>query len=377
MIFYKRGLNLRKVPEKIFSLCFFLIIFLPSLKFFWFGPILNVIVFAFVVSLVFYSVLVRDSLTVAQAGLLFFWIFWFSLFFVSFFRSYFIVSISDYLRVVFVLASVVFVCVCKRRIDENLLVLYISSWTLFLCASYWFGLITPTGSGDLSYLNFTMQIGVGAMVLLPYISRRPTLVSIFFLSIVFTIFDFPGRTAIISVIFISIVFVFLWGVSSPRLGLIFSIVFPFVAFAGILNIDAFFSDYTLYKFKNLLDGNDPRFLTYMEALDVITTNPFGVGFQQHYNFLGFYPHNIFLEIGMAAGIIPVIVMIAFVLYTTFKLLVNFGRLKKSHSGRAAIGLSLSSFYLFMYWNFSFELGSAYGLFSLLSFFVLTDWKREI
>lgn len=69
------------------------------------------------------------------------------------------------------------------------------------------------------------------------------------------------------------------------------------------------------------DISSGRMELYKDAVEVIFNNPFGIGIfgylkEIKYAFLGYYPHNIFLEIGMHWGILGLVIFIIFL----FKLL---------------------------------------------------------
>ena len=67
------------------------------------------------------------------------------------------------------------------------------------------------------------------------------------------------------------------------------------------------------------DISSGRMELYKDAIDVIVNNPFGIGIfgylkEIKYAFLGYYPHNIFLEIGMHWGILGLVIFIVFFIY---------------------------------------------------------------
>lgn len=106
--------------------------------------------------------------------------------------------------------------------------------------------------------------------------------------------------------------------------------------------------------------NEPRYNNYTNSLRLIRENPLGIGLRGYVNYGLNYPHNIFLEVILSGGIFA---LIPFVL-----LLKTIGEsivytVKRKGNGVMYVSLCM---YLFMTWNFSFDLSSSYMLFTSMT-----------
>lgn len=136
-----------------------------------------------------------------------------------------------------------------------------------------------------------------------------------------------------------------------RVLLITSVLF----YIGFINLQSKLSDWGLERYYRLLYHiqEEPRIKLYQAALRVIADNPFGYGLNAAEQLIGFYPHNIFLEILISAGIIGIIpFLILLVLFIQ-----NMRNTLKKSSYH--IPFAMMSLYLFFIWNTSFDLASSY------------------
>ena len=80
--------------------------------------------------------------------------------------------------------------------------------------------------------------------------------------------------------------------------------------------------------------------------------------------IGFYPHNIFLEVTLETGIIG---LMSFMTITIIFLVSCFYFLKRFNGFKTNyLALVLIALYHFLFWNVSHDLSSAYGLLPLMS-----------
>jgi len=132
-----------------------------------------------------------------------------------------------------------------------------------------------------------------------------------------------------------------------------------------LIVENYVPSYLLDKFAEMELGNEDSRTDnlYIPAFNSILSNPFGTGLGSSENIIGFYPHNIFLEIGIDSGFLGII----FFLVLIFKASINSLRILKFGEINKTLVIMVFLFWLiFLFWNVSYGLSSAYGLFSFLS-----------
>lgn len=130
-------------------------------------------------------------------------------------------------------------------------------------------------------------------------------------------------------------------------------------------IDNYIPVYLLDKFSEMEVGNsDSRTEDlYIPAIHSILNNPFGTGLGSSQEILGFYPHNIFLEIGIDSGFIGIL----FFLILILKAFSNSVKILKMNDNDVILVIMIFIFWLiFLFWNVSYGLSSAYALFAFLS-----------
>lgn len=109
--------------------------------------------------------------------------------------------------------------------------------------------------------------------------------------------------------------------------------------------------------------DEPRMsYLYLPAIEAIIRNPLGYGLDGSYAVLGYYPHNIFLEVLISFGIIGLVLFLPIVWIllasTCFFMMHRF-------SNPAYLELAFISAFHFLFWNVSHPLSSGYALFTLL------------
>lgn len=116
---------------------------------------------------------------------------------------------------------------------------------------------------------------------------------------------------------------------------------------------------TLNRVTNVFTDfqNEPRYDNYSNALQLISEEPLGIGLKGYSDFGLNYPHNIFLEVMLSGGVLALLPFVL-LLKTIFGSVVHSIR----HKDNSIICVSLT-LYLFMTWNFSFDLSSSYMLFT--------------
>lgn len=130
-------------------------------------------------------------------------------------------------------------------------------------------------------------------------------------------------------------------------------------------IDNYIPVYLLDKFAEMEIGNSDSRTDdlYIPAMHSIINNPFGTGLGSSPKIVGFYPHNIFLEIGIDSGLIGILFFLILILRassTSVKIL------KMKNNNSTLIIMIFIFWLIFLFWNVSYGLSSAYALFAFLS-----------
>jgi hypothetical protein len=177
----------------------------------------------------------------------------------------------------------------------------------------------------------------------------------------------PGRGAIIFPVAIVMVFLSVRAISSRSWGKLFSYI--------LLLLFLFVGAYLVYLFV-LPDGvvrridrmvfsfhDEPRVSgLYLPALEAIVRNPFGYGLEGAGEVVGYYPHNIFLEVLISSGIVGLLFFLPVVLI--FGLSTYFF-MKNRFSTPVCLSITFLAAFHFLFWNVSHPLSSGYALFALL------------
>jgi O-antigen ligase len=98
---------------------------------------------------------------------------------------------------------------------------------------------------------------------------------------------------------------------------------------------------------------EPRYQIYTHSAHLIGAKPFGFGLGATFDLVGFYPHNIFLEIALSAGLLATLPLLA-ICWILLR------RWVTAVSERSVyLPLCLVAMYMVLAWNVSFDLGTAY------------------
>lgn len=289
-------------------------------------------------------------------------------YFYSFLSFFFELSEADFTYILKVISLVVFsfsAFFLSFNIAKNpsLLALILSLFGALMSALFIVKYIRPSGAGELSYLNLALPIGIGLLSSVycffnkssSFLSKSYILILIIIQCI--AILSLSARMVLISV---ALIFMFMsirnltnrWMVLTTA-----GIGFTLYYFAGDI---VSHSDFLMFKIERLLENykEEPRFYVYMKSVDLILSNPFGYGLQSYYKLLGFYPHNIFIEILLSSGIFAFIV---FLMLFTYAFL---NALKLWFHQDLSI-YAIVFIYFAIQWNFSYDFSSSYALLTSL------------
>lgn len=303
-------------------------------------------------------------------------VFWLILFLSGFFGRSDVLSITLFLRYLTVFFMVIGTVVFISAMDiKKIIILQIVWGTLLSLIQLSVGIDLNPDLGQ-NYLTLGLPIAsslLAAIGLLMWnqVSAQAILLLFIILLNALALSTLPGRSPILFPAIISITyFVLFLFFSSSQLKKIngykvikeiifFSLTFLITSVVIINNLSSFW----LQRFSQLLlsPEDEARLDLYRPAIDAIINNPFGYGLNSSENIIGFYPHNIFLEVFMSGGILAVLFLLFILLLFLYSLF------KKSLLKEPYLFIfSMIATYFFGVWNISFDLGSSYIPFTAIS-----------
>ena len=111
---------------------------------------------------------------------------------------------------------------------------------------------------------------------------------------------------------------------------------------------------------------------YRPALLAIQKNPFGYGLGSSQYVIGYYPHNIWLEALLIGGFIAGWLLL-FVVLVAGRASLTVIR-QKDFYREDVLASALLAAYLFLTWNVSYDIPSAYGLFAMTTVMLVFRWS---
>jgi len=132
------------------------------------------------------------------------------------------------------------------------------------------------------------------------------------------------------------------------------------------------SNFWITRFNRLLYSTEEeaRLKLYKPAIEAILKNPFGYGLNGSENIIGFYPHNIFLEVFISGGILAIFFLILIIILYFF--CIKSSLMKNSY----LFSLCMITTYFFSVWNISFDLGSSYIPFTGIAILVAVSTQKN-
>lgn len=193
----------------------------------------------------------------------------------------------------------------------------------------------------------------------------------------------PGRSPVIFSILIIILFSFLKAIFKNKKSTLLNkhkknsllktaFILIIIIYVGYQNIQTKLSSLWLERYYNLFSKteDEPRNQLWLPALNAIANNPLGYGLNSSETIIGFYPHNIFLEILFSAGIFGLIpfLLILFILFYQIRMIVAYSSYY--------LPVAMISIYLLLMWNVSFDLASSYMPFGAMAIAIGLDTTRN-
>ncbi|MCC5937196.1 MAG: O-antigen ligase family protein [Lunatimonas sp.] len=339
---------------------------LPSLKLIYSSPLLNVglmALYGFFLLHFYVSSPTPVFLGIRQRIFLFLFICLMLLVFISYFVfpfSYF--SFDKLVKYAFIFIAALTTATFVERVHIRLLVNLLIAWGLILCVwKLTIGISLNFEKGQ-TYLTYGMPIGCSLMLLLirvfEKLSSTQILVLLAFIGLnIFVILTSRGRSSIIfpflsfGVVLTAALFSIRNRKVAAKVLLAGGVFFLAVGSYVLANLETFKS---LARVIALVEsgGEDNRLDLWLPAVEAISRNPFGYGTDAHEYILIHYPHNIFLEIGLAYGIIGVLLFLGILFLTAQRFRENI-RKNVYYISISAIGL-----YFLLSWNTSHDFATA-------------------
>lgn len=251
-------------------------------------------------------------------------------------------------------------------------------WGVILTLYFlFFGLELDTSAGQ-HYLTLGVPLAVGMLmsgatawnhvsVIIKILTTASTVL------LMIGLLSLSGRAPVLFSFSVLLAYSFFVAIRSGSLKfIIYTIVSTVIALAGALYfVSDYWIDRVLRIFNNL--SEEPRARVYSFYLNKVIDNPLGYGLNSDEILLnGTYQHNIFLAFLIETGIIG---FILFMVFVVFYVKAAFFLLKNFHKNFMLMSLLLASVYLFMTWNVSFEIASAYM--PLVSMLLIIILKEEL
>ncbi|EPI2683609.1 O-antigen ligase family protein [Vibrio cholerae] len=343
---------------------FAFVLSLGGLKFFIFSPLFNMVIAFIGFALLIYNfknVIVNTKSLLFLLLLLLF-------FFIIFSSFFFDLSEADFTYVLKIISLVIFsftAFILSFYIAQNpsLLALILSLFGALMSALFIVKYIRPSGAGELSYLNLALPIGIGLLSSIYYLINKGNgflnkLYILFLITIqCVAILSLSARMVLISVALI-LMFMLIRNLTNRWIVLMTAgLCITLYYFSdGIVS----HSDFLMFKIERLLENykEEPRFNVYMKSIELILSAPFGYGLQSYYKLLGFYPHNIFIEILLSSGIFAFIIFLILFAYAFLN------ALKFLFHQDLSI-YAIVFIYFSIQWNFSYDFSSSYALLASL------------
>jgi O-antigen ligase len=367
----------------IVTFFFVMTLFIPSIKFVVFSGVVNFLIMVVLICLMIMSVINNRNVSknnfivgVLYSGLII-------LILLSGLSTSAIIDPKTISKFIFILLLLLSVVMLFEYIDIRIFV----SLTIFLSTTLVvlnkLGIVQVSGSGELSYLILSMQVslGVSALVARSFFSTRhkPLYLALLFFNL-YGVLTLAGRSSIAGVALILTICLILYSIMNfkdKKIKIIFFWSSLVVLSSYILNylLDNVFNAYFLHKVEMLLSGQgDIRFSTYLKAIDIIANNPLGIGLNGYEYELGFYPHNILLEIGLNIGVLGVFLFSVLLFLFVFSF---YQKIKKSKMIITnELSLFLMSISLLITWSTSNSLSSSYSLFMCLILSTCFSLRRK-
>ena len=358
-----------------------LVLFIPGIKFFLFSSVVNTsILLMLLASILFIRIYNNFKINKKQVIYLGYISVIYFLILLSGLFADINVTLNTFMRYTSVWLILISIVILSRHICISFFCNYIIFWSVFLAVLYLSNFITPSGDGELSYLILAMQLGIGFSISLSKfveLKKNAIFYFIVLLFLMYTMLTLSSRAALIGcgmVFVFSIIYLLVVNIRERFILVISSlmILLGCIYFSYGYIYENVLSDYLLYKLTDTNSSTNSRVYYYLSSINLILDNPFGLGLQRFNSVLGFYPHNLFLEMGLNTGLLGMLLLIApLALFCKVYAYLVIG-FSKHH----VLSLANLTLFLFTCWMFSNDLGSSYVPFTALIIFLLNSKSRN-
>lgn len=287
--------------------------------------------------------------------------------------------IEEFIKVILILLVSIFLPLTVTFKSLQISFSFLFFWGVFLCVKKVFFVLIFTE--NFHYLTVGYPISIMIIIsFYKFFFKEKLVLKLFYFSIIifgfFTLLTLIGRSPIIFPLFLILLFLifnFFKEIFNFNTSKIIIYLLSFISILRVLIyvVNNYIDPYLFSRFQKLMEGSDNRSdAVYGPAIKAITDNPFGYGLGSSTHIIGFYPHNIFLEIALDVGFLGIVLFI-FVLLKGFK-----NTLKMLNMKNETFVILVSLFWLtFLFWNVSYGLSSAYALFSFLSLVICYEFIK--
>lgn len=368
----------RKVYSLLFSLGLFLTLNVPSVKIFYSSEIVNLLAFFMVWIIGVIRIIALDKGTIIlyknkRIVLYLFLLMWFIIFIVTLLNSPFNMSFRNYSKYFIVILLFVGALIFTKKEDIPKVIYLQIFWATLLSILRLIVGINLDASMGQHYLTLGVPIGAGVVSSISYIVYKDKKININIIVIpvlVITIVgvsSLRGRAPVLLSFIVPTLIAFLTLFYEKNISLkiknsfIYIILLVIIGWVLYNNLSDVWIN-RLYSLKNFSES-ESRFRVYSTSLDIIKSNPFGIGLINTVKYGIGYPHNIFLEIFISGGI-GAIFMFVFVIISAARS----GLQSIKQRSYSICALSIFLFYFFT-WNLSFDLSGSYIPFTALAIMI--------
>ncbi len=359
---YKLSVYGQELSDLLTGFIIFILVSAPSLKFFFFTSVWNVLS-VLLISVVFIlrrgKILKQDGIAIYLFVILFTFLILSAI--LSLFRHLSLEAFIKYIVLLIITLSLP-LFINLKSIRNGLFL--VCCWGVFLAVLRLLGRITLNRELGQTYLTLGLPIALAILISFYYLffSKR-TFIKVLNLIVILlcykSLFTLLGRAPVLfssTVIILYLLFISLNRVRYLSIKKIALLVIPLIVIIfAFNNIIPSGLKHRIINLGHSLNEENRIELVYKPAFKAIKSNPIGYGLDSTFDIIGNYPHNIFLEILLSAGIPG---FLSFLLIVILFIHAGFDFFKQK---TIILAFTFITLYLFFVWNVSFNLSSAYAL----------------
>lgn len=296
-------------------------------------------------------------------------------------------SLEDFIRYLSVFVALFLVIISASKINLTLLLRLVLFWGAFISIMKFLGILRIQYDLGQTYLTPGVPAGAALVVCLLglftnwFKSNWSKVIAIsLILILVINLLTSRGRSNLLYPFIIAGVYFLLTIIFSRK----YRTKYILLLVTSVLSLYYIFVHYIMQGKYMVLERithgaenveGEERYFLWSKSLDAILSNPLGSGINAHEKLLGFYPHNIILEVGLSFGIIGM----GLILYIVFLALNQLKIAIKSIgiiNNKEVLILGFLALYFFLCWNTSFDFGTGYIPLSMLCLFCVKSFSNS-